>query len=248
MEAAGLAFFMISACAFTTLLEHPESVVRQLLPNVAVRRILTGLAMGLTAISIIYSPWGQRSGAHLNPAITLSFYRLNKIAAPDAAFYVLFQFAGGVAGVALSAALLGSLLADPSVHYATTLPGPSGPGTAFLAEAFISFLMFSVVLIASNAENLARYTGLFAGALVASFIAIESPLSGMSMNPARTLGSAVPAGLWTALWVYFTAPPLGMLLAAEAYSRARGSRGVLCAKLHHHNSKRCIYRCGYAMS
>jgi aquaporin Z len=66
----------------------------------------------------------------------------------------------------------------------------------------------------------------------------------MSMNPARTLGSALPARVWTGLWVYFTAPLLGMLTGAELY-RAISRRGVACAKLHHQNRYRCIFRCGY---
>jgi aquaporin Z len=94
-------------------------------------------------------------------------------------------------------------------------------------------------------ETIARYTGLFAAFLVATYIIVEAPISGMSMNPARTFGSAFSARVWTALWIYFTAPPLGMVLAAEVYLRLRGARSVLCAKLHHQNSQRCIFRCGY---
>jgi aquaporin Z len=67
----------------------------------------------------------------------------------------------------------------------------------------------------------------------------------MSMNPARTLGSAIAAQVWTALWVYFTAPPLGMALAAELYSRLKGPNAIRCAKLHHDNDRRCIFHCGY---
>jgi aquaporin Z len=77
------------------------------------------------------------------------------------------------------------------------------------------------------------------------YIIIEAPISGMSMNPARTLGSAFSAQVWTSIWIYFTAPPTGMLLAAEAYVRLRGSHRVLCAKLHHENNERCIFRCNY---
>jgi len=91
--------------------------------------------------------------------------------------------------------------------------------------------------------RLACFTGLFAGILVATYITLEAPLSGMSMNPARTLGSALSAHAWTALWIYFTAPPLGMLLAAEAYLRVQGAQRIFCAKLHHQNTKRCIF-CG----
>jgi aquaporin Z len=97
------------------------------------------------------------------------------------------------------------------------------------------------VLMVSNTRRLARYTGLFAGLLVATYISIEAPLSGMSMNPARTLGSALFAGDWTALWIYFIAPPTGMLLAAELYLRQRGPRAVFCAKLHHQNDRPCIF-------
>jgi aquaporin Z len=68
----------------------------------------------------------------------------------------------------------------------------------------------------------------------------------MSMNPARSLASAVPAGLFNALWIYFTAPPLGMMLASELYLRTRGAQRVYCAKYHHDNDKRCIFRCNYA--
>ena len=65
------------------------------------------------------------------------------------------------------------------------------------------------------------------------------------MNPARTVGSAVYAQTWTALWVYFTAPLLGMLAAAQGYLAIQGAPGIRCAKLHHENSQRCIFRCRY---
>ncbi len=245
MEAAGLGIFMVSACVFGTILEYPTSPIRQAIADPFLRRILMGLAMGLTAIAIIYSPWGKQSGAHINPSITLTFLRLGKVEPWDAVFYILAQFAGGLAGVLIALAALGRWLADPSVNYVATVPGPEGTAVAFLSELVISFILISVVLIATNTQNLARFTGLFAGILVATYISIEAPLSGMSMNPARTFGSALPAQVWTALWVYFTAPPLGMLFAAEVYLRLKGAHQVFCAKLHHQNNKRCIFRCGY---
>lgn len=243
MEAAGLGIFMVSACVFTAVLEHPASPARQALADPLLRRILIGVAMGLTAVGIIYSPWGKQSGAHLNPSVTLSFFRLGKVKPWDALFYTLSQFAGGLAGVLFSAAVLGATIAHPYVNYAVTVPGPNGPGVAFLAEFAISFGLMLVVLVVSNAHRLARFTGLFAGVLVATYISIEAPLSGMSINPARTFGSGLPAQIWTGLWLYLTAPLLGMLLAAEVYLRVRGARNVFCAKLHHQNPKRCIF-CG----
>jgi aquaporin Z len=246
MEAWGLGLFMISACAFGALLEHPVSAVHQAIPDRSARMVLMGAAMGLTNIINIYSPWGKRSGAHLNPAVTWTFFRLGKLEAWDAIFYSLSQFAGGVIGVLIACASFMSLVAHPAVNYVATTPGPSGVVVAFVAEAIISFILMSVVLRASSVARLARFVGLFASALVMAYISLEAPLSGMSMNPARTFGSALFADTWTALWVYFTAPPLGMLLAAETYLRLAGAQKVFCAKLHHHNTKRCIFRCSYS--
>ena len=115
---------------FTTLLEYAGSPVHQLIPNGAARRALIGLAMGLTAIALIYSPWGQQSGAHMNPAITLTFLRLGKVIGWDSTWYIAAQFIGGVCGVLLSKLLLGAIIAHPSVSYVTTVPGPLGAGAA----------------------------------------------------------------------------------------------------------------------
>jgi aquaporin Z len=246
MEAAELGIFMVSACLFTVVLEHPASAVRGAIASPLLRRVLIGLAMGLSAIAIIYSPWGKQSGAHFNPSVTLTFLRLGKVSPWDAVFYVAAQFIGGVAGVMLAAGLLGAAVADKAVRYAATVPSPRGSAVAFVAEFGISFLLMTAVLNSSNSPRVARFTGVIAGVLVATFITVEAPFSGMSMNPARTFGSALPARIWDALWIYFTAPPLGMLLASELYIRTRGAGAVICAKLHHHNNKRCIFRCGYA--
>jgi aquaporin Z len=245
MEAAGLGIFMVSASVFTILLYHPASTALRVLPEEFPRRVLMGLAMGLTALGIIYSPWGKQSGAHLNPAVTLTFFRLGKVAPWDAVFYVIAQFVGGLAGVALVAAVAGKLLAHPSVNYVATLPGSGGTGAAFLGEVIIALILMSVVLVVSNTQRLARFTGLFAGACVAAFITFEAPFSGMSMNPARTFGSAVLPQLWDSLWIYFLAPPLGMLAAAAVYLRVKHTVG--CAKLHHQNKLRCIF-CEYQAS
>jgi aquaporin Z len=196
---------------------------------------------------MIYSPWGQRSGAHMNPAVTLVFFRLGKMARRDFAGYVTAQFAGGVAGMAVAAGVLGHLVSDPSIHYVVTAPGPAGETAAFLAEGAMSFVMMMVVLLMSNWPGLGRWTGLCAGLLLWTYITIEAPLSGMSINPARTFGSALLARDFTGLWIYFTAPPLGMLLAAECYTRVPGMHRVMCAKLHHPRGPGCIFGCDRRM-
>jgi aquaporin Z len=245
MEAAGLGLFMIAASGATVLIEHPASPIRQLITDPILRRLLIGIAMGLTAITIIYSPWGKQSGAHINPAVTFTFFRLGKINRWDAFFYILAQGMGGLLGLLIAAILFKDAIADPSVNYIVTLPGTKGTGAAFLAELVISFGLMTMILVVSNHAKLSRFTGLFAGLLVALYITVEAPLSGMSMNPARTLASAIPAQNWTAIWIYFTAPLLGMLSAAEVYGRWKGWSAVRCAKLHHHNAKRCIFNCSY---
>jgi len=238
MEAGGLAAFMISACVFGVLLEHPRSTVYQLLPNPFTRRALMGVAMGMTAIAIIYSPWGKRSGAHINPSVTLAFFRLGRIKSYDALFYVLSQFSGAIAGVLIAWGFLGDRLSEPPPRFVITAPGMQGVGVAFLAEVSISALLMLVVLSVSS-SRFAGYAGLCAGALVALYITFEAPLSGMSMNPARTLGSALVAGDTTALWIYFTAPPLGMLAAASLHRHFCKRLG--CAKLYHPRHIHCIF-------
>ena len=242
MEAAGLGLFMISAGAVTTLFEYRGSPLNHLIGSAFVRRGLIGLAMGLTAIGLIYSPWGQQSGAHLNPAVTLTFLRLGKVRSDDASFYVVAQFLGGLAGVLAVSAVLRESFRLPPVQFVRTLPGKAGPATAFLAEFLISFLMMETILLVNN-TRLARYTGLLAGALISLFITFEAPYSGMSMNPARTLSSALPARVWSGLWVYFLAPVVGMLLAADVNRLIQRRKTIFCAKLNHHTTRRCIF-CG----
>jgi aquaporin Z len=245
MEAAGLGLFMVSAAAVTTALEYPHSPIYAAIADPTLRRVCIGLAMGLTAIGLIYSPWGQQSGAHLNPAVTLTFFRLGKIEGTDAVFYIVAQSVGGLIGVLASAAAIGMAIEHPAVNYVVTVPGNSGALVAFLAETIISFGLMLAVLLVSNHRTMAAFTGVIAGGLVAAYISLEAPFSGMSMNPARSFASAAPANLWTAFWVYLTAPPLGMLAAAEVYMRVKSLKQVYCAKLHHQNSARCIFRCQY---
>jgi aquaporin Z len=243
MEGACLGIFMVAAFAFGTILEHPDSPIHQALPNALVRRFLMGLAMGGTAIAIIYSPWGKQSGAHINPSITMTFFRLGKIKKCDAVFYLAFQFIGGLLGALAASTILSAWASHPAVNYVVTVSGYAGRIAAFFAEIIIAFVLMTAILHLSNNPQWHKFTGLCAGLLVATYITFEAPISGMSMNPARSFASAVPARHWADLWIYFTAPLIGMLSAAEVYLHTNGIRRVGCAKLHHENSKRCIF-CG----
>ena len=243
-EAAELGLFMISAALFTILFHHPGSPVLSFIHSEFIRRMITGVAMGSTAIALVFSPLGKRSGAHFNPAVTLTFWRLGKVKNWDAVFYIVAQFIGAIAGVFVVTLFALEALSHPTVNYAATLPGMQGVIVAFVAEFVIAFVLMFVVLWVGNTPHLAPYTGLCAGALVATYITFESPLSGMSMNPARTFGSAFVGHLWMGLWIYFTAPVLAMQLAAVVY--IRGKRTVYCAKYHHYNRHRCIFNCRFS--
>lgn len=193
MEAGEARVYLFSACAVATLLWHPASPVRQYLSSDAVRRILMGSAMGATIIAIVLSPWGKQTSAHFNLAVTLTFYRLGKVAFWDAAFYYAARLVGALSGVALASFVLHGAPAHKAVHYAATIPGVYGDAVAFAAELVISLLL-----------------------MIGSY--------------------------WRALWIYFTAPPLGMLAAAEVFLFVGQGNGPHCAKLHHENDKRCIFR------
>lgn len=242
-EALGLGVFMVSACVFSVLLFHPDSVLINW--NFQPRLVLMGLAMGATAIAIFKSPFGKLSGAHINPSVTLTFWRLGKIKTFDACFYVLFQFIGAILGVFVSWLFLGNSLANKDVNFAITIPNSSGAIVSFIAEFIISFGMMTMVLVTSNHAKLSRWTPYFAGILVTIYISLEAPISGMSINPARTFGSAIVAGVWNDWWVYFVAPPLGMLGAAEVFVRLKGAHSVLCAKFDHYSKMRCIFNCNF---
>lgn len=245
MEAAQLALFLIAAGVFTCVFQYPGSPIHQAIPNGDLRRFLIGVVMGITAITLIYSPWGKQSGAHINPAVTLTFYRLGKVKLQDAIFYILFQCLGGLFGVYLVALLLGQVFTKVPVNYIVTVPGKSGWVVAVLGELVIAFVMMMTVLLSSNNQKLSRFTGLFAGFLVMLYVFFEAPLSGFSMNPARSFASALPAHIWTSFWLYVIVPPAGMFLASGVYQYLFGKRAVKCAKLHHNNHKRCIFRCDY---
>ena len=242
MEVGEVGFYLCVACLVATLLQHPASIVRELVSNGVARRALMGLAMGATAIAIVMSPWGKRSGGHFNPAVTFAFYRLRKLGSYDMGFYIVAQFIGAIVGVAVARYILRGALGNHAVRYAVTVPGIYGTTVAFVAELAISFLLMITILFTTNHKKLAPYTAYANGALLALYYTFEAPLSGMSTNPARTFGSAFHASYWHALWIYFVAPSIGMMIAGEVFLRFRKGAVPFCAKLHHANHERCIFR------
>ena len=234
-EALGLGFFVGCAGPLAMLVEHPASAVHRALPDSEVlRRAVVGVGLGLVLVLIVYSPWGKRSGAHINPAVTLAFWQLGKIRSADAMWYVLAQVAGALGAAQLLKGLFGDLYAHPAVKYTVAQPAaPTLPSelVAFAAEFVMSLLMMLVALAALHSARLKEWTGWLLGALLAGYVVVEAPLSGMSLNPARTLGTAVAAGSYRGLWVYGLAPPLAMWLATVAFLRFHHGQPLECAIL-----------------
>jgi aquaporin Z len=173
--------------------------------------------MGLTALGIFYSPWTAPSGSHLNPAVTLTFLYLGRVCRWDAIFYILFQSIGGLTAVCIMGWTMGPILTTPPVRYAVTVPGQAGAWAALLTELTIGFVMMSMVLHTGNSKRWSRYTRPIAACLVSTNVILAGPISGFGMNPARSFASALPAGIWTAWWIYLFAPVVSMLAAAECY-------------------------------
>jgi aquaporin Z len=244
-EFAGTALMLFIGVSAVAFMWSPASPVPAV-SNAALRRLLTGLLFAGGATAVVYSPLGQISGGHINPAVTLAFWRMGKVPSRDALIYVAVQCLGALVGAYAAGVAWGPL--TTSVQYAATVPGDgySWAG-ALAAEAFITFLLVFTIFVCVNKPRIAPRTGLICGTLVAGLVMIEAPVTGTSLNPARTLGPAILAPNYTALWVYFVGPIAGALLAVAAY-RGQWGRQTVCAKLYHTERFRCPFdTCSYRL-
>ena len=226
-EATGSAIFLAVSSTAAVVFRHPNSAVAQALgPSELVQRTGLALVMGGLVMAMAYSPWGQRSGAHFNPAVTLGFWQLGHIRTADALWYVLFQFAGALAAGFAMFHLLQPWFGYPAIHYNVTRPidGDYGWLWALGAETSFSGVFMLLLLRALHSARFKDRVGVLAGIMLAVFIVAEAPVSGMSLNPARSMGTAVAAGLAPALWVYFAGPLLAMWGTAALFGRYRGRK------------------------
>ncbi|MET0383166.1 MAG: aquaporin [Burkholderiaceae bacterium] len=242
IEAGFLLIFVTVAGMVATLLESASSPLRNALPNALSRHLLNGATMGLTTMALVYSPWGRRSGAHLNPAITLAFFRLRKVSRWDLLCYVAAQFIGGAAGIVLVRATMAPAFAESAAPaaIATTLTNQI---VVFALEFAFAVALMLLLLSTTNHPRLRRWTGAFYGLLIAGCVTFASPLSAFGVNPARTIAVALTSGTWNGALPALIAPILGMLLAVDAYRLLTGRTQVMCAKLSHNVEGRCIFRC-----
>jgi aquaporin Z len=236
-EAVGTFLLLTVGLSVVVVIFSDRSPVDDWLPEPWLRRLAAGTVFAGTATAIVYSRLGRRSGAHINPVVTLAFLRLGKLEVRGAAGYLGAQVAGALAGAALVRLAWGEW-AD-SVHVGSTAPGRGGPAAAFLAEVAMTALLVTLILHFVDRPRLMPWTGLAAGALVVLMVVVLAPVSGTSLNPVRSLAPAVVSPFYGWLWLYLVAPPLGALVAVAAYRRSRGT--VRCAKLFPPDQQRCHF-------
>ena len=239
-EFFGTAILMLVGLSGLVLILSTHSPLYSPLSDDRVRRLLVGVVFGTTLALIIYSPLGRRSGAHVNPAVTLAFWRLGKMRGADAGLYITAQLGGALVGTAV-VALIWRGWAD-SVHIGATVPRDATTGSALFAlvlEFVMVFLLATLVFNCVNRPNLMPYTGVGVGLLIVVFVFFVAPVSGTSLNPARTIGPAVVGSHYLAVWTYLVGPPLGALAAAFVFSRRHAK--VACGKLFHPFGKRCQF-------
>jgi MIP family channel proteins len=176
------------------------------------------LAFAFVVIAMVYA-LGHVSGAHINPAVTIAFWSARRFPARDVVPYVVAQCAGAVAAAATLQGVLG-----PVGHLGATVPAIS-IGATFVVEWLLSFvLMFVIVAVATDDRVAPGFAPLAVGLTVGFCALTGGPLTGASMNPARSFGPAFVGGFWTAHWVYWLAPVTGMVAAARLYDWLRDAK------------------------
>jgi aquaporin Z len=245
MEAAEIAVLMFCICAAGALFYGRESPVANMGWSAVTRSVFMGAMVAGATFLIIQSPFGRRSGAHFNPALTLAYFSVKRIHHWDALSYIVVQFIGGIIGVSIAGHLFGVNLSDFPVWYVVTLPGRHGRLIAFFAELLTSFLLMEIVLIASNHRRLARLSPFFVASVTIFYYIFSTSISGYSVNPARSFSSALFAHMWQGIWIYFIAPSLGMVTGAISYERVVGSKRIYCAKIFHDLHTTCPFNCHF---
>jgi aquaporin Z len=214
-EALGTGLLVLVGLSFVILDFAPGSPVVRALPAPALRRLVTGFLFGSTGAAIAVSQVGRRTGAHINPAVTLAFWLRGKMEGGLAAGYVVAQLVGGILG-ALPLMLWGGL--GRAASFGATVPGPGyGPWLALVGETATTFCLVFGLFAFLGHERLRRFTPALFPVLYAVMVLVEAPVSGTSTNPARTLGPAVVANLWRGWWVYWLGPALGAALGVAAH-------------------------------
>jgi aquaporin Z len=240
LETAFLLFITLSAVTFNFGSDSPLAIV---LPNSSVRRLITGLMLAGSGPLMAISPLGKLSGAHMNPAISLAFWLQGKMHRHDLVGYIASQFLGAALGAGLVVLIWRGRAA--SVHNGVTTPGVGYPiWSVFLIEMGLTCLLVLAIFLFVSSHRLMYWTPLMTWILVAFMYWLAAPISGSSLNPARSFGPALVSWFWRDQWLYYLASPIGALLAVVLFRSLSlvGINDVLTTKMFHAPRYRCIFK------
>lgn len=229
-EFLGTALLVFVGLAAVIFNFGPGSPAAALVPDPFLRRLLTGFLFGSVGALLALSPAGRISGAHLDPVLSWAFWAVGSLSLLDAIAYTAAQFAGAILAALALPPVWGAF--GGAVLYGATVPSPAaGPLAAILGEAAATFALVGGILWFVGHPRLRPFTPALIPPLVALLVGFEAPLSGTSMNPARTLGPAIASHTLGVFWIYLAGPALGAAIAAVVV--ARPGR-VHVAKIAHH--------------
>ena len=233
-ELLGTASLLLVGLSVVILMWGEGGPGARLVPEEGLRRAITGFLFGTTGALIALSPVGKVSGAHINPAVTLVFWLAGKLGAGTAAVYVVAQLLGAALGCLPLLAWGGT---GRSVDFGATVPGSGyGAAAAFWGEFVTTFAMIALLVVFLAFRHLRPFTPAIFPPLYALMVFAESPVSGTSTNPARSLGPALVSGRWDAWWIYWAGPILGAFAAALVCSAL--AKRITVAKLYYFDSDR----------
>jgi MIP family channel proteins len=205
--------------AFALVFAGCGAVVANAVNDGALGAVGVSLTFGLIIMVMVYAT-GHLSGAHINPAVTIAFALTRHFPAREAVAYVGAQVAGATAG---AFALL-AVWTDKPAHLGATIPSV-GVGSALMYEVLLTaFLMFVIVGVATDTRAVGAAAAIAIGGTVGLDSLFGGPITGASMNPARSFGPALASGEWEDFWVYVVGPLVGAALGALAYELVRGDR------------------------
>ena len=182
------------------------------------------LAFGLV-VTLVVAASGHLGGAHINPAVTIGFWTVRRFPARDVAPYIIAQCVGAIAASVLLGWLLG-----PAGGFGETVPQLTVARTFVVELGLTGLLGFVIMGVATDHRTPPAVAPFAIGATVFAAALVGGPLTGASLNPARTLGPAVVGGVWTAHWLYWAAPIAGMVIGMRLYDALRGTRGIVTAE------------------
>jgi len=233
-ELSGTALLVLVGLSLVIVMFGTGSSMARLIPSEGLRRLITGFLFGTTGATIALSVVGRESGAHINPVVTMAFWLFRRLDSRMAMIYVSAQLVGATIG-SLPLLVWGSM--GRSVAFGATLPGEGwSTQSVLLGEVITTFIMVSLLIVFIGFRRIRPFTPGIFPILYAIMVYLESPISGTSTNPARSLGPAIVSGQWQVWWIFWVGPIIGAFLATLACSFL--AKRITVAKLYHFDSDR----------